>query len=35
MPTFNTVQENFLRFEGISKLQIFLIADKYIDILIF
>lgn len=35
MPTLNTVQENFLQFEGISKLQIFLIADKYIDILIF
>lgn len=34
MPTLNTVQENFLRFEGISKLQIFLIADQFIDILI-
>lgn len=35
MPTLNTVQENFLRFEEISKLQIFLIADQFIDILIF
>lgn len=35
MPTLNTVQENFLRLEGISKLQIFLIADQFINILIF